>query len=94
MFGIKLDFIRDFRNVLGLLSADDSIEYMEQLERDTTRQAIAKLATIKMQEKEDLNNLLPSTRFEGVSAEVLAHEPAASAANIMPVEYSLEDFCF
>jgi hypothetical protein len=28
-FRIKLDFIRDFRNVLGLLSIDDSIEFME-----------------------------------------------------------------
>lgn len=34
VFGIKLDFIRDFRNKLGLLSAEDSIEFMESLERD------------------------------------------------------------
>jgi hypothetical protein len=38
--------------------------------------------------------LLPSQKFEGISKEVLAQEPAASAANIMPLEHTLEDFCF
>ena len=57
IFGIKLDFIRDFRNVLGLLSSNDSIEFMEQLERDTNRQNIAKLATFKMLESGEYGQL-------------------------------------
>lgn len=72
-FRIKLDFIRDFRNVLGLLPVEDSILYMESLERDTTRQAIAKLATNKMKEGPDsVNALKVNERFEGVSKEMLA----------------------
>ena len=44
-FKIRLDFLRDFKNKLGLLSKHDEIVFREQLERDSTRQVIAKLAT-------------------------------------------------
>ena len=43
---IKLEFIRDFRNVLGLLSDIEESEYVDQLERDISRQRVAKLATM------------------------------------------------
>ena len=48
-FKIRLDFLRDFKNKLGLLSQDDEIVFREQLERDSTRQVIAKLATRSFQ---------------------------------------------
>ena len=44
-FKIRLDFLRDFKNKLGLLNKHDEIVFREQLERDSTRQVIAKLAT-------------------------------------------------
>ncbi len=44
-FKIRLDFLRDFKNKLSLLSREDEVVYREQLERDSTRQIIAKLAT-------------------------------------------------
>ena len=67
VFKVKLDFIRDFRNVLGLLSMEDSIEFMEQLERDSTRQILAKLPTRKMKDGPDSENALqPIQRFEGI----------------------------
>ena len=94
-FRVKLDFIRDFRNVLGLLPTEDSILFMESLERDTTRQQIAKLASYKMKEGVDSAAALKvAERFEGVSKEMMAQEAAASAPVVMPLEYSLEDFCF
>ena len=42
---IKLDFIRDFKNCLKLLSDEDYADYVEELEKDHTRMTIAKLAT-------------------------------------------------
>jgi hypothetical protein len=44
-FKIRLDFIRDFRNVLNLLTKEDEVSFIEQLARDKTRQKVAKLAT-------------------------------------------------
>ena len=46
-FKIRLDFLRDFKNKLSLLSCEDEVVFREQLERDSTRQVIAKLATQK-----------------------------------------------
>ena len=46
-FKIRIDFLRDFKNLLGLLDADDEVLFREQLERDSTRQAFAKLASSK-----------------------------------------------
>ena len=72
-FRIKLDFVRDFRNVLNLLSVEDSIDYMECLERDTTRQVIAKLAAHKMKEGADsVKDLKVTDRHEGVTKEMIA----------------------
>ena len=34
---VRLDFIRDFRNLLKLLSKEDEVVFIEQLERDKTR---------------------------------------------------------
>ena len=42
---IRLDFLRDFNNCLKLLSSQDHAEYIEELEKDSTRMTIAKLAT-------------------------------------------------
>ncbi len=42
---IRLDFLRDFNNCLKLLSQQDHAEYIEELEKDSTRMVIAKLAT-------------------------------------------------
>jgi len=44
-FHIRLDFLRDFKNCLGLLSKQDHCEYSEELEKDSSRMVIAKLAT-------------------------------------------------
>ena len=44
-FKIRLDFLRDFKNKLGLLTDEDEVIFREMLERDQTRQRIAKLAT-------------------------------------------------
>ena len=48
-FKIRIDFLRDFKNKLGLLSTEDEVLYAECLERDSTRQVIAKLATRSFQ---------------------------------------------
>ena len=42
---VKLEFIRDFKNKLRLLSEEDECVYVDQLERDSSRVKIAKLAT-------------------------------------------------
>lgn len=44
-FKIRLDFLRDFKNKLHLLTSEDEVVFREMLERDQTRQKIAKLAT-------------------------------------------------
>ena len=44
-FKIRLDFLRDFKNKLGLLTCEDEVIFREMLERDQTRQKIAMLAT-------------------------------------------------
>lgn len=75
VFKVKLDFIRDFRNVLGLLSDEDSIEFMDQLERDTTRQILAKLSTRKMKDgQESESALMPIKRFEGIESFLISQE--------------------
>ena len=48
-FKIRIDFLRDFKNKLGLLTTEDEVLYSECLERDSTRQVIAKLATKSFQ---------------------------------------------
>jgi hypothetical protein len=42
---IRLDFLRDFKNNLELLSIEDQADFTEALERDSTRMDVAKLAT-------------------------------------------------
>lgn len=44
-FFIRLEFLRDFNNCLKLLSKQDHAEFKEELEKDSTRMLIAKLAT-------------------------------------------------
>ena len=36
-FKVQLNFIRDFKNILQLISKDEGITFVEQLERDVTR---------------------------------------------------------
>ena len=36
-FKVRIDFLRDFKNKLGLLSTEDEVLYSECLERDSTR---------------------------------------------------------
>jgi hypothetical protein len=43
-YHIRLDFLRDFKNCLKLLSKEEYCEFVEELEKDTTRMEIAKLA--------------------------------------------------
>jgi hypothetical protein len=43
---------------------------------------------------DSVNALKVNERFEGVSKEMLAQEAAASAPVVMPLDCSLEDFCF
>lgn len=42
---IRLDFLRDFKNCLSLLSKEDHCDFTEELEKDSSRMVIAKLAT-------------------------------------------------
>jgi hypothetical protein len=42
---IRIDFLRDFKNCLALLSKEDHCEFTEALEKDSSRMDIAKLAT-------------------------------------------------
>lgn len=37
-FKVQLNFIRDFKNLLELITKDEEIIFVEQLERDVTRQ--------------------------------------------------------
>ena len=43
-YHVRLDFLRDFKNCLRLLSKEDHCDYIEELERDISRMNIAKLA--------------------------------------------------
>lgn len=43
-YHIRLDFLRDFKNCLRLLSKEDHSDYTEELEKDSSRINIAKLA--------------------------------------------------
>lgn len=43
-YHIRLDFLRDFWNCLRLLSKEDHCDYIEELEKDSSRLNIAKLA--------------------------------------------------
>lgn len=42
---LRLDYLRDFKNCLKLLSNQDHVEFTEAIERDSTRTEIMKLAT-------------------------------------------------
>ena len=51
---LRLDFLRDFRNCLKLLTPDMYAEFVDELDKDTTYMRLAKFATREMhQETED-----------------------------------------
>ena len=94
-FKVQLNFLRDFRNCLQLLSTEDEVCYIEQLERDTTRQKIAKLATHNFKaspsgrKEEEIQGLLEDPTYKKASA---VAEAALAAGAAMPVECTLDDF--
>ena len=48
---LRIDFLRDFRNCLGLLSSEKHAEFVNELERDTTFMDLAKFATRELHQE-------------------------------------------
>jgi len=55
---MKIEFLRDFKNCLQLLSDQKQAEFVDSLERDTTRMQIAKVATRNFSENVKYEELL------------------------------------
>ena len=70
VFRIKIDFLRDFKNCLKLLSDSDYFSYVEQLESDVTRMQIARMPTTRFNENphcsEELQREQPKIRDQRI----------------------------
>ena len=55
---LRLDFLRDFKNCLELLSLEDHVDFTEAIESDSTRTEIMKLATREFHQKGDVRDLI------------------------------------
>ena len=96
-FKVRLDFLRDFNNKLKLLTDEDEVVFREMLERDTTRQQFAKLATRNFALGGDakvkaLVTEAGGTRFSSGSETMQKANELAAAQ--MPLDCNLDDFCF
>ena len=94
-FKVRIDFLRDFKNKLGLLTEEDEVTFREQLERDTNRQTIAKLATSKFMAggERALAKLQEMSQGRHAANDTMM-QAAESAAAELSVTHSLEEFCF
>lgn len=97
---IRLDFIRDFKNCLKLLSDQDYADYVEELEKDATRTNIAKLATCQFHQlnfdseksKGRIKDLL--TERHSFQTTQIYNELGDGLRSQLPLTKTLEHFAF
>ena len=89
---MRLDFLRDFKNCLELLSLEDHVDFTEAIESDSTRTEIMKLATREFHQKGDVRDLIAEkvTKQNSVIYGLLGD----GAAPILTSEKKLSDFTF
>jgi hypothetical protein len=101
-YHIRLDFLRDFKNCLRLLSKEDHCDFIEELEKDSSRMVIAKLAnrvfhqeswTSKKDDKKDKTVDLLAERVTSQTSQIYK-ELGDGAAPTMKIEKSLDHFAF